>query len=161
MIPHTGAILRTPAADEHDAVLLDVVALAGDVGGDDGAGGQLNTGRLALARVGLLGAHHAHAQAHALERRAARVGERRRDGVARALALADAAEDLVQRRRAGGCRREAAEGGHGESGRCGDGGGDRPAGRGGEEVAEDGADHGGRGRTRGRIERCGRSCSRA
>lgn len=153
MVPHTGAILRTPAAHEHDAVLLDVVSLAGDVGGDDGARGQLDTSRLALARVGLLGADHAHAQAHALERRAARVGQCRRDGVARALALADAAEDLVQRCRAGGSRREGAEGGHGETGGCGDGGGEGPAGRGGEELAEDGADHGGLGGRRARSKK--------
>jgi len=31
-ISHTGTVLRSPAADEDDAVLLDVVAFARDVG---------------------------------------------------------------------------------------------------------------------------------
>lgn len=97
MIPHTRTILRPAAAHQHDRVLLDIVALARDVGGDDGARRQLDTRRLALARVGLLGPHDAHAQAHALLRRVVRVGQRRRDGVAGALALARAAEDLVER----------------------------------------------------------------
>lgn len=55
VVAHTGAILTTTATHEHDGVLLDVVALAGDVGGDHAAGGQTHTRRLTLARVGLLG----------------------------------------------------------------------------------------------------------
>lgn len=54
MIAHTGTILTATAAHKHDGVLLDIVALAGDVGGDHAAGGQTHTRRLTLARVGLL-----------------------------------------------------------------------------------------------------------
>lgn len=87
MIPHTGAVLTSAAADENDGVLLDVVALAGDVGGDHAAAGQAHTGRLPLARVGLLGARDADLEAHALLLRAFRVGKGRGDGVARTLGL--------------------------------------------------------------------------
>lgn len=109
MIPHTGTILRPAAPHEHHAVLLDVVPLAGDVGRDDGARRELDTRRLALARVGLLGPDDADAEADALERGAVRVGEGRGDGVAGALALADAAEDLVEGCLRGGRRGECAE----------------------------------------------------
>lgn len=34
MVAHAGAVLGPAAAHQHDAVLLDVVALAGDVGRD-------------------------------------------------------------------------------------------------------------------------------
>ena len=143
MVPHTGTILGPASTHEHDAVLLDVVALAGDVGGDDGAGGQLDTGRLSLARVGLLGSHDTDSQAHALEGRGAGVGQRRRHGVTGALALTASAEDLVQRRGAGGRRREGIaqvqrvleDGGAGLGrGRGGKEGAPRG---GGEELAED------------------------
>lgn len=116
MVPHAGAVLGAAAAHQHDAVLLDVVALAGYVGGDEGAARELDARRLALARVGLLGAHDADAQAHALERGRARVGERGGHGVARALALADAAQDLVERGGAGGRGGKRGGGGGGEDG---------------------------------------------
>lgn len=103
-------------------MLLDIVSLTGDVRRDDGARRELDTGRLSLARVGLLGSDDADSQAHALERRAVRVGQGRGDGVARALALADAAEDLVERRGEGRCGGEAAgQGWEEESGRGGGG----------------------------------------
>ena len=54
MIPHTGTILAAAAADEDDAVLLDIVALSRDVGGDHAAAGQPHTRRLALPGVRLL-----------------------------------------------------------------------------------------------------------
>lgn len=54
MIAHTRTILSAPPADEDDGVLLDVVALARDVGGDHAAAREAHTRRLALARVGLL-----------------------------------------------------------------------------------------------------------
>lgn len=95
MISHTRTILRTSTTHQDDAVLLNIVALAGEVRSDEGARGKLDTGRLALARVGLLGPDDADTQADSLEDRAPRVGEGRRDGVAGALALADAAQDLV------------------------------------------------------------------
>src|SRR5689334_11277376 len=69
MIPHTGTVLTPPPAHQHDAVLLDIVALSGDVGRDRPAGGQPHTGRLALARVGLLGPRDADLEAHALAHR--------------------------------------------------------------------------------------------
>lgn len=49
MVPHTGTILTPPAAHQDDAVLLDVVPLAGDVRRDDLARRQAHTRRLALA----------------------------------------------------------------------------------------------------------------
>lgn len=87
MVADTGAILTTAAAHEDDGVLLDVVALAGDVGGDHAAVGEADTGGLALARVGLLGPRDAHLQTDALHLRAARVGQSRGDGVAGSLRL--------------------------------------------------------------------------
>lgn len=90
MVAHAGAVLAAAAADEDDGVLLDVVALAGDVGGDHAARGQAHTGGLALARVGLLGARDADLEADALLLRAPRVRERGGHGVAGALRLAAA-----------------------------------------------------------------------
>src|SRR4029078_4163054 len=43
-------ILHTTAANEHDRVLLEVVAFAGDVGGDFEAVGETDTGNLAERR---------------------------------------------------------------------------------------------------------------
>lgn len=83
-------------------MLLNVVALAGDVGRDDGARRELDTGRLTLTRVGLLGLDDTDTQADALEGRAVRVRQSRRDGVASALALAAAAQHLVDCSWAGG-----------------------------------------------------------
>lgn len=88
MIADTGAILTAAAADEDDGVLLDVVALAGDVGGDHAAGGEADTGGLALARVGLLGARDADLEADAFLLRAVHVGQRGGDGVAGSLRFA-------------------------------------------------------------------------
>lgn len=111
MIPHTRTILRPAAPHKHHAVLLDIVSLAGDVRRHDGPRRQLDTRRLALARVGLLGPHDADSQAHALEGRAVRVGQGRGDGVACSLALADASQDLVEGCLRGGSRGEGAEDG--------------------------------------------------
>lgn len=149
MIPHTGAILGPAAADKHDAMLLDVVPLAGDVGRDDGARRQLDSGRLALPGVGLLGADDADAEADALQGRAVCVGEGGRDGMAGALALPDAAEDLVQGRGARARGREGGDMAQRGRERTGEGGCGGRAGRacGEEEAADDGA-----GRSRGRAE---------
>lgn len=140
-------------------MLLDVVALAGDVRCNNGAIGQLDTGRLALTRVGLLGLDDTNTQTDALERGTPVVGEGRGDGVARALALSAALEDLVYRRGAG-CRcGKGARSKRGKDGRWRGrrrrrrqarahergGGGccccEGATSRGGEEVANDGADH--------------------
>src|ERR1700727_1074971 len=55
VIAHTGQILYTAAADEHDRVLLQVVADTGDIGGDFHTVGQANAGDLTQRRVRLLG----------------------------------------------------------------------------------------------------------
>lgn len=150
MVSHTGTILGTSATDQDDTVLLNVVALTRNVGSDDGAGRELDTGSLSLAGVGLLGSHDTNSQAHALERRAVGVGQGGRNGVARALALSDTAQHLVQGCGAGGRGAEGAERGEGGSGDSGHrgrrgccGGENWAPGRRGEELAEDGADHGG------------------
>lgn len=49
MVAHAGAVLTAATADEDDGVLLDIVAFAGNVGGNHAARGQAHTGRLALA----------------------------------------------------------------------------------------------------------------
>lgn len=49
MVAHTGTILTAAASHQHDAMLLDVVALAGDVGRDVLAAAEAHTGRLSLA----------------------------------------------------------------------------------------------------------------
>src|ERR1700691_5171633 len=54
VIANPWKILHTAAADEHDRVLLQVVADAGDIGGDFNPVGQTDTGYLAQRRVGLL-----------------------------------------------------------------------------------------------------------
>jgi len=85
VVPHTGTILGSAAAHEHDAVLLDVVALAGDVGRDHLAVGQAHTGSLALTRVGLLGLLDADLDADALELGRLDGGQGGRDGVTGSL----------------------------------------------------------------------------
>lgn len=48
MIPHTRTILGSAAAHEDDTVLLDVVALSGNIRGNDLAGGKSDTSDLTL-----------------------------------------------------------------------------------------------------------------
>src|SRR5882724_587739 len=55
VVAHSGQILHTATADEHDGVLLQVVADAGNVGGDFHTIGQANAGDLTQRRVRLLG----------------------------------------------------------------------------------------------------------
>src|SRR5688572_7031498 len=64
LVTHTGKVLHTTATHEHDGVLLEVVALTGDVGGDLHAAGQPHAGHLAQRRVRLLGGGRVHAGAH-------------------------------------------------------------------------------------------------
>lgn len=90
MVPHTGTVLTPPSTHQDDAVLLDVVALAGDVRRDDLAGREPDTRRLALARVGLLGPRDAHLYAHALHEGALLLGERGGHRVPGLLALSAA-----------------------------------------------------------------------
>src|SRR5512132_4415667 len=65
LVPVARQVLRRAAADEHDGVLLEVVALTGDVGTDLGAVRQPHAGNLAEGRVRLPGGlrHHARADA--------------------------------------------------------------------------------------------------
>jgi hypothetical protein len=86
----TGQVLRPPAADKHDAVLLDIVALARDDGRDLAAIGEPHTSSLALAGVGLLGTRDAYFEADAFHLGAAGAGEDGRDGSSGLLALAAA-----------------------------------------------------------------------
>src|SRR3954454_6974126 len=55
LVAHTRQILDAATAHEHDGVLLQVVALAGDVGGDLDRAGDPHAGDLAQRRVRLLG----------------------------------------------------------------------------------------------------------
>src|SRR5262245_21414324 len=71
VVPDTRKVLHAAAADQHDGVLLEVVALAGDVGVDLAAVGQPHARHLAQRRVRLLRRLREHAQAHAAPLRAA------------------------------------------------------------------------------------------
>src|SRR4029453_5326602 len=63
LVADAGQVLHPAAADEHDGVLLEVVADARDVGGDLDAAGQADTAHLAKRRVGLLGRGRVDARA--------------------------------------------------------------------------------------------------
>src|SRR6266545_5895805 len=69
-----GQVLHLAAPDEHDRVLLEVVADARDVSRDLHAVGQPDAGNLAQRRVRLLGRHRAHLEADATLLRGARDG---------------------------------------------------------------------------------------
>src|SRR6185437_5828911 len=64
-VPEARQVLDAAAADQHDRVLLQVVAFARDVGADLHAVGQPDTGDLAQGRVRLLRRGRVHAGAHA------------------------------------------------------------------------------------------------
>jgi hypothetical protein len=66
MIFHARAIVGRPSANQHDAVLLDIVSLARDGGRDLPSIREPYTGRLSFARVGLLGARNADFEADSL-----------------------------------------------------------------------------------------------
>src|SRR4051812_34409228 len=65
LVAHARQVLDAAAADEHDRVLLQVVTLAGDVGGDLDAARDADAGDLPQRRVRLLGRGRVHARAHA------------------------------------------------------------------------------------------------
>src|SRR3954454_12694779 len=65
LVAHARKILDAAAANEDDRVLLQVVALAWDVGGDLHAVGQTHTGNLAKRRVRLLRRGRVNARADA------------------------------------------------------------------------------------------------
>lgn len=68
LVRHTRQVLRIAAADEHDRVLLQIVALPRDVGDDDRAVAEPYARNLALRRVGLLRRAGRDFQADALHR---------------------------------------------------------------------------------------------
>src|SRR6478609_475818 len=98
LVADAGEVLHTTAAHEHDRVLLQVVADAGDVGRDLDAARQAHTGDLAEGGVRLLGGGRVHTRAHttalgrALERRGLGLG---------GLVLAALADQLVDGRQPG------------------------------------------------------------
>src|SRR5699024_2634086 len=92
LVTHTREVLHTTAADEHDRVLLQVVALTGDVRGDLDLARELHTGALAECGVRLLGSGRVHTGAHAAPLRAAPEGRRR---VLRGLVLPSLADELL------------------------------------------------------------------
>src|SRR5918993_2072870 len=65
LVTDARQVLHPPTAHQHDGVLLEVVALTGDVGGDLDATRQAHSGDLAQRRVGLLGCVGEHTGAHA------------------------------------------------------------------------------------------------
>src|SRR6202012_3513280 len=97
LVAHARQVTDPAAADEHDRVLLQVVADTRDVGRDLDARGELHAGDLAKRRVRLLrgGREHARADPAALRRTL----QRRRLGLAdiRLPALADQLLDRGQR----------------------------------------------------------------
>src|SRR3972149_2347838 len=64
VVADAGEVLHTAAADEHDGVFLEAVALAGDVGSDFDAVDEADAGHLAEGRVRLLRRLGAHLGAH-------------------------------------------------------------------------------------------------
>src|SRR5436305_5086222 len=65
LVAKARQVLDPSAAHQHHRVLLEIVALAGNVGADLHAVGQPHAGHLAQRRVGLLGRGGVHARAHA------------------------------------------------------------------------------------------------
>lgn len=95
VVAHAGKVAHTAAADQHDAVFLQVVAFAGDVGDDFALVGQADLGHFTQSRVRLLRGRRIDAGA---DTALLRVLFHRRDlalGLLRNAALAD---QLVDRR---------------------------------------------------------------
>ena len=95
VVAHARQILHAAAADEHDRVLLEVVAFARDVGGDLEPVGEPNAGHLAERRVGLLRGGGVHPGADAALLRV--LLERRRLVLGRDIFPA-VADELIDRR---------------------------------------------------------------
>ena len=70
VVTHAGEVLDTAAADQNDAVLLQVVADTGDVGGNLIAIRQADTGDLTKCGVRLLGGHRLYDETHSTTLRA-------------------------------------------------------------------------------------------
>ncbi|CDZ88907.1 conserved hypothetical protein [Rhodococcus ruber] len=89
LVADTGEVLHTTTAHEHHRVLLQVVTLTRDVGGDLDGAGQTHAGDLPERRVRLLRGGGVHASAHAATLRAALEGRGLDLGGLVAAALAD------------------------------------------------------------------------
>lgn len=87
MITHTRAILTTATTHENDGVLLDVVALTGDVGSDHATRRETDTRRLALTGVRLLRACDSDLQTYTLLLRTQGIGQGGGNGVTGTLWL--------------------------------------------------------------------------
>src|SRR5438270_12616113 len=97
LVPEARQVLDAAPANEHDRVLLQVVALAGDVRPDLDAVRQANAGDLAERRVRLLGGRRRDARADAALLRGSRERRSLRLGLLRRAALAD---ELIDSRHA-------------------------------------------------------------
>src|SRR4051794_13820122 len=108
LVAHARQVLDAAAADEHDRVLLEVVPLARDVGGDLDAARDAHARDLAQRGVRLLGRRRVHARADPapLGRGdlllAALAGLEARCGELLGLRMATLADQLRGRRHAGG-----------------------------------------------------------
>src|SRR5215468_4221743 len=94
LVAHAGQVADASAADQHDRVLLKVVAHTGDVSGDLDVAGQPHPGDLAQGRVRLLGRGRVDARADPAALRAAL---ERRGVVLGYLVLAALADQLLDR----------------------------------------------------------------
>src|SRR5918998_6005444 len=94
LVADARKVLHPAAADEHDRVLLEVVADARDVRRHLDLAAQLDTSDLAQRRVRLLRGSGVHARAHAAPLRTSL--QRRRLGLAR-LSLSALADQLLDR----------------------------------------------------------------
>src|SRR6185369_15977258 len=77
VVAHARQVLDATAADQHDRVLLQVVAFATDVADDLETVGQTYLGDLTQRRVRLLRGRRVHARAYATALRAVLQGRRR------------------------------------------------------------------------------------
>src|SRR6266700_2313337 len=94
LVPDAGEVPDPAAPDQHDRVLLQVVADTRDVGGDLDVTGQPHPGDLAERRVRLLGCRRVDARADSA---ALRASLERRGGVLGYLVLAALADQLLDR----------------------------------------------------------------
>src|SRR5699024_2506026 len=74
VVTNTGKVLDTAAADQNDAMLLQVMADTGNVRGDLDTIREADTGNFTQSRVRLLGGHGTHRRADAAFLRAVQVG---------------------------------------------------------------------------------------
>src|SRR3954471_3132400 len=102
LVAHARQVLDAATAHEHDGALLQVVPLAGDVGGDLHRAGDPHTGDLAQRRVRLLGRGRVDAGADATALRGgllllvALAGLQTRRGHLARLGLATLADELAR-----------------------------------------------------------------